>query len=57
MNQNGKHISACIWDSGNEEYNINVVLKYFEFVNNIFNLKNFDFIFSLSSQSKHSLVV
>ena len=38
MNQNGKHISACIRDL-------------------VFNLQNFDFRFSRSSQSKHSLVV
>lgn len=57
MNQNGKHISTCIWDSEDEEYNIRVVPNYLEFVNNIFNLQNFDFLFSLSSQSKHSLGV
>lgn len=57
MNQNGKHISAYIWDSENEDYNISVVPNYLEFVNNIFNLQKFDFIFSRSPQSKHSLVV
>jgi hypothetical protein len=60
MNQNGKHISTCIWDSEDEEYNISVVPivpNYLEFFNNIFNLQNFDFLFSRSSRSKHSLVV
>jgi hypothetical protein len=53
MNQNGKHISACLWDSEYEEYSIRVVPNYLELVNNIFNLQKFEFIFSRSSQSKH----
>ena len=57
MNQNGKHISAYIWDSEDEDYNISIVPNYLELVNNIFNLQKFDFMFSRSSQSKHSLVV
>lgn len=57
MNQNGKHISACIWDSEGEEHNINPVPNYFEFVNNIFNLESLYFVFSRSSRSRYSLVV
>ncbi len=57
MSQNGKHFSVCIWDSEDEEYNISIVPKYLEFVNNIFNLQKFEFMFSRSSQSKYSLVV
>jgi len=57
MNQNGKHISACMWDSEDEDCSISVVLNYVELVNNIFNLQKFDFMFSQSSQSKHLLVV
>ncbi len=55
MNQNGKHISACIWDSEDEEYDINFVPNYLEFVNNIFNPEKFDFVSSRSSWSRHSL--
>jgi hypothetical protein len=57
MNQIEKHISAYIWDTVNEEFNILFVPNYLELVNNLFNLQKFEFIFSRSSQSKHSLVV
>lgn len=57
MKQNGKHFLACILDSEAEEYNIRVVLNYLEFVNNIFNLQKFDYMFSRLYRSKNSLVV
>jgi len=57
MNQNGKHISARIMDPESGERNISVVPNYLKFVNNIFNLQRFYFVFSRSSRSKYSLVV
>lgn len=57
MNQNGKPISAYIWDPEEEEHNLSVVPNCLEFVNNYFNLQICDFMFSRSSQSKHSLVI
>lgn len=57
MKQNGKYISAYVSDSEDEEYNIRIIPNYLEFVSNIFNMQKFDFIFSRSSQSKHSMVV
>lgn len=55
MNQNEKHISARIWDSRGKEYKTRVVPNYSEFINNVFNLKKYDFVFSRSSRSKHLL--
>ncbi|WP_440945305.1 hypothetical protein ACSAZL_14300 [Methanosarcina sp. T3] len=57
MNQNGKHISARIRDSESRKRNTGVVPNYLKFVNNIFNLERFYFVFSRLSLSKHSLVV
>lgn len=56
MNQNGKHTSACIWDSKSEKYNI-VVPNFLIFVNDVFNLQKFHFMFSRSFRNIHSLVI
>jgi hypothetical protein len=57
MTQYEKHMSACIWDSEGKERNISVVPNYLKFVNNIFNLEKFYFVFGRASWGKHSLVV
>lgn len=57
MNQNGKHISARIRDSEGRNHNTGVFPNYLKFVNNIFNLERFYFVFSRLSQSKNLLVV
>lgn len=57
MNQNGKHISAHIWDSKGKERNISVVPNYLKFISNIFNLERFYFVFGRSARSKYPQVV
>ncbi len=57
MNQNVKPILAYVSESEGKDYKISIVLNYVEHFYNIFNLRKFNFTFSLSSQSKNSLVL
>lgn len=57
MNQNGRHILALIRNSKSMEHSISVILNYLKFVNKVFNLESFYFMFSRSFRSKYSLVV